>query len=75
MSLETPKSTREALREALANSEAFIAQILAEYEEEDEAYCLQTSKHFSCITFTPDDMLIKGKYDSPLYYTGYIRSF
>jgi len=40
------KSTREALRKALADSEAFIAQILAEREEENEGHCLQTSKHF-----------------------------
>ena len=68
------KSTTEALREALADLEAFIAQIPDVREEEDDEYCHQTSKHFSCITFTPDDMQIKGKHDRPLYYTGYIRS-
>jgi len=62
---------REALREALADSESFIAQILAGRKEEDE-HCLQTSKCFSCITFTPEDVQIKGKHDRPLYYTGYI---
>jgi len=73
--LRPSKSTREALREALADSEAFIAQILAEYEEEAKGHCLQTSKRFSCITFTPDDMQIKGKQERPLHYTGYIGSF
>jgi len=28
----------------------------------------------SCITFTPEDMQVKGKHDRPLYYTGYIGS-
>ena len=29
----------------------------------------------TCITFTPDDMLIKNpKHDRPLYFTGYIGS-
>jgi len=65
---------REALREALTDSEAFIPQILTEHEEEDKGHCLQTSKHFSCITFTPYVMQINEKYDRTLYYMGYIRS-
>jgi len=72
--LQLSKSTRGAIREALADLEAFIAQILAGPNEEDEGHCLQTSKDFSCITFTSDDMQIKRKYDRPLYYTRYIRS-
>ena len=67
--LRLSKSTREALKEALTDSEAFIAQILARHKEEDEGYCLQTSKHFPCITFTPEDIQIRGKHDKPLYYT------
>jgi len=65
---------REAFREALANSEAFIAQIPSRCKEKNEGHCLQTSKHFPGITFTPDDKQIKRKHDRPLYYTGYIRS-
>jgi len=65
---------REALREAQADSEAFIALILAGCEEEDEVHYLQTSKRFPCITFIPDDMQIKEKHNRPMYYTGYIRS-
>ena len=61
--LRLSKSTRKPLREALTNSEAFIAQIPARGEEEDKGHCLQTSKCFPCITFTPDNMQIKGKYD------------
>jgi len=68
------KSMREAPREALADSEVFIAQISAGHKEEDEGHYLQTFKHFPCIPFTPEDMQIKGKHDIPLYYTGYIRS-
>jgi len=40
--LRLSKSTREALREALADSEAFITQILAGHKEENEAHYLQT---------------------------------
>ena len=65
---------REALREALADLEAFIVQILVGHKEEDEGHCLQTSKCFSCITFNPEDMQIKKKHDKPLYYTWYNRS-
>ena len=38
--LRLTKSTRDAIREALADSEAFIAQIPAGPEEEDEGHCL-----------------------------------
>jgi len=51
--LRLSKSTREDLREALADSEAFIAQIPVGREEEDEGHSLQTSKRFSYITLTP----------------------
>ena len=37
--LRLSKSTREALREALVDSEVFIAQIPAGHEEEDEGNC------------------------------------
>jgi len=57
--LRLSKSTREALREALADAEAFIARIPAE-PEEDEENCLHASQHVPCITFTPDDMQVKG---------------
>jgi len=64
--LQFSKSTREALREVLADSEIFIAQIPIVHEEEDDEYCHQTSKHFT-ITFTPNDIQIKGKYGRLLY--------
>ena len=65
---------RETLREALADSEAFIAQIPTGRKEEDEGHCLKTSKCFPFITFTPEDMQIRKKHDRPLYYTEYIGS-
>jgi len=68
------KSTRDALREALADAEVFMTQIPAICGEEDGSHCHQTSKKFLCITFTPEDMQVKRKDDRPLYYTGYIGS-
>jgi len=67
-------STRDALREALADTEVFVTQIPAICQEEDRNHCYHASKQFSCITFTPEDMQVKGKHDRPLYYTGYIGS-
>ena len=48
--LRLSKSTREALREELADSEAYIAQIPAVCKEEDDEHCHQTSKYLTCIT-------------------------
>jgi len=50
-------------------------QIPAMCEEEDDNYCHHTSNQFSHITFTPEDMQIKRKYNRPLYYTGCVESF
>ena len=71
--LRLSKSTREALRETLTDAEAFMARISAE-QEEDEKNCLHASQHVPCITFTPDDIQVRGKHDRPLYFTGYIGS-
>jgi len=49
-----------------------MARILAKQEEEDKKNCLHASQHVPCITFTPDDMQVKGKRNRPLYFTGYI---
>ena len=54
--LRLSKSTREALREALVDAEAFMARIPAKPEEENEGNCLHASQYVPCITFTPDDM-------------------
>ena len=63
--LRLSNSKREALRKVLADVEVFMAQILAEPQEENEEDCLHTSQHVPCITFTPDDMQVKGKHDGP----------
>jgi len=67
-------STREALRETLADVEAFMARIPSKSEEKDEENYLHASQHVPCIIFTPDEMQIKGKHDRPLYFIGYIGS-
>ena len=51
--LRLSKSTRDALREALADAEVVIAQIPAMCREEDGRHWHHISKQFSCITFTP----------------------
>jgi len=51
-----------------------MAWIPAGPQGEDEEDCLYTSQHAPCITFTTDDMQVKGKHDRPLYFTGYIGS-
>jgi len=51
-----------------------MTQIPTICEEEDGNYCHHTSKQFPYITFTLEDMQVKEKHDSPLYYTWYIRS-
>jgi len=72
--LRLSKSTKEALREALADAEAFLPRIPAKPQKEDEEDCLYASQHAPYITFTPDDMQVRGKHDRPLYFTGYIGS-
>ena len=72
--LRLSKSTREALKETLADVEAFMVRIPAKPENEDEENCLHTSQHVPYITSAPYDMQVKGKHDRPLYFTGYIRS-
>jgi len=71
--LRLSKSTTEVLREALADSEIFLAQIPA-IPEEDDGHCHQASRRSLCITFSLEDMQIKGKHDRALYYIGYIGS-
>ena len=69
--LRLSKSTREALQEALANAEVFMTQLPKEGDVED---CLHASQNIPCITFTAEDMQVKGKHDRPLYFAGYIGS-
>ncbi|ONK72755.1 uncharacterized protein A4U43_C04F22830 [Asparagus officinalis] len=75
--LKLSKTTREALIEALKNTESFITQVtLIPEASEDQSclQCLQAAGSLPCISFTQEDMQVKHKHDRPLYYTGYIRS-
>ncbi|ONK57059.1 uncharacterized protein A4U43_C10F16190 [Asparagus officinalis] len=75
--LRLSRSTREALQEALADSEAFYTHFSKEAEAEQGcAICCQVSiRRVPCITFTPEDMIIKStSHDRPLYFTGYVGS-
>ena len=63
--LRLSKSTREALREALADAEIFMTQIPIGPQEENKEDCLHASQNTPCITFTPDDMQVKRKHDRP----------
>jgi len=75
--LRLSKKIREALRDVLANLESFLTQVPTPTKK-DGASCRQchlVQHQVSCITFTPEDMLLKdNRYDRPLYYTGYIGS-
>ena len=51
-----------------------MIQIPAEPQEKNKEDCLHASQNAPFITFTPDNMQVKGKHDRPLYFTGYIRS-
>jgi len=72
--LRLSKSTKDTLREALADAKVFVTQIPATCQEEDDSHCHHSSKQFPCITFTPEDTQVKGKHNRPLYCIGYIRS-
>jgi len=72
--LRLSKLTRETLREALTDVEAFMARIPAELEEEDVENCLNTSQHAPYRTFTPYDMQVNGNYGRPMYFTRYTGS-
>jgi len=67
------KSTRDALREVLGDSEVFLTQISAIPEEEDDGHCHQASRCSPYITFSSENMQLKKKHNRLLYYTGYIR--
>jgi len=62
------------MRESLADAEVFMTQLPAKPQGEDEKDCLHISQHAPCITFTSDDMQVKGNHDRPMYFIGYIGS-
>jgi len=71
------KRTKEALRDALADSELFLTQVPTPIKEDGVScpQCHLVQQQVPCITFTPKDMLLKdNRHDRLLYYTGYIGS-
>jgi len=76
--LRFSKETREAFRDALADSELFLTHILEASEDDSQplySECHHVQPKIPVITFTTEDMLLKdNKHDQPLYYTGYIGS-
>src|SRR3954466_14775933 len=71
--LKLSKSTREALREALADAEVFVTQ-LPIGSTIDEPHSLNVSRVPTDILFTPEDMQVQGRHARPLYFTGSIGS-
>ena len=76
--LHLSKEMREALKDALDDSELFHAQVPLISVDDGGAPCLQchmVQQQTPCIPFTHGDMLLKNnRHDRPLYYTGYIGS-
>jgi len=72
------KETREALRDALADSESFLTHMRETPQDDTQSLCSEchhVQPKVPAITFTAEDMLLKdNKHDRPLYYTGYIGS-
>src|SRR3954467_2401469 len=69
--LKLSKSTREALREALADAEVFVTQLPVGSIME-EPHSLSISCVLTDIVFTPEDMRVQGRHARPLYFTRYI---
>ena len=76
--LRLSKAIREALRDALANSESFLKHMPETSKDDTQPLALHViiySRKYLLFTFTAEDMLLKdNKHDRPLYYTGYIGS-
>ena len=76
--LRLSKETREALRDALANSESFLIHMPEIPRGDTQSSCSEchhVQSRVPAITFTAEDMLLKeNKHDRPLYYTRYIGS-
>src|SRR5438270_7341026 len=65
--LRLSKSTREALREALADAEVFVTQLhIGSTIEEPRS--LNIARVPIDIVFTPEDMQVQRKHDRPLYF-------
>lgn len=68
--LKLSLTTREALREVLADAEIFITQLAEPSQQE----VLQIGERHNLITFSYEDMLICGMHERPLYLIGCIGS-
>ena len=72
------KETKDALRDALANSESFLIHMPEAFEDDSQPLrpeCHHVQPKMPAITFTAKNMLLKNnKHDRPLYYTGYLGS-
>src|SRR4051812_6756814 len=71
--LKLSKSTREALRETLADAKVFVTQ-LPMGSTIDEPHSLNVSCIPTDIVYTTEDMQVQGRHARPLYFTGYIGS-
>jgi len=78
MSYFASRKTKEALKDALADSESFLTQVPVIPINDNETPCPQchlVQWQMPSITFTPEDMLFKyDKHDKPLYYIEFIGS-
>ena len=76
--LRLSKEIREALKDALANSESFLTCMSEVPRDDSQLYCSEChhlQSKVPAIVFTAEDMLLKdNKHDRPLYYTRYIGS-
>src|SRR3954467_13678012 len=58
------------LREALANTDIFATHIFTAPAKE----VLAVSTRANCISFSDEDLQVRGMHDRPLYFMGYIGS-
>lgn len=75
--LHLSKEFRDALREALINSESFIVHLPKSKDKETGAVCQLCHQVIAMpsITFTLENVLIKDpNHDRQLYYIGYINT-
>jgi len=59
------KETRETLRDALADLESFLTEVPSISFDDNRAPCPQchlVQQQVPCITFTPEDMLLKDNW-------------
>src|SRR5436189_2344759 len=65
--LKLSRATREALREALADADTFVTHVFTKET-------LTAINRANSISFSDEDLQVRGMHDRPLYFTGYIGS-